>query len=135
MKAWMRCGVLGMVAGGVVMFTPGDTNSAQAAKSMLVPIGYPFADCGTIGIADSWLNTDGSGEGTCIAWFPDSGNGSALILSGLEQFEIGDRIYVEGLVCNICLTTCFAGAMFDTTITPCEPEEPKWSDAQFSPKR
>lgn len=134
MKAWKNIGLMGAIAGGAMVATPGDTNSANAAKSVLVPIGYPFADCGTVGVADSWLNTDGSGEGTCLAWFPDSGDGWAFLVSGLDAFEIGDRVYVDGLICDICLTTCFAGAMLDTTISACEPEEPKLNDVQsFAP--
>lgn len=124
MNAWLKVGMVGVIAGAAMFATPGDTHSAQAAKSLLVPIGFPLADCGTVGVADSWLN-EGAGEGTCLAWFPDSGDGWAFIFSGLDKFNIGDRLYVEGTVCDICLTTCFAGAMFDVTITSCEPPVPK----------
>lgn len=120
LKHWMRMTGVGAIGCAAMLATPSDTNSASAAKSVIVPIGFPIAGCGTVGYADSWLNSDGSGEGVCLAWFSDS-DGAAYIMSGLDNFQPGDRLHVEGLVCNICLTTCWASAIFDAVITPCGP--------------
>ncbi|MCA9282062.1 MAG: hypothetical protein KDA30_08490 [Phycisphaerales bacterium] len=134
MKQWMKFATVGAITGAAALSTPGTTNTANAAKFVVIPIGYPIAECGTVGLADSWLNDDGSGEGTCLAWYSDS-TGWAYLVSGLDLFQVGDRVFVEGIVCDNCLTTCFASAILDSTITPCDPFEPAMDAATRPAKR
>lgn len=134
MHKWMKYAIIGAIAGAAALSTPSATNSANASKFISIPIGFPIAECGTVGLADSWFNVDGSGEGTCLAWFADS-TGWAYLVSGLDQFQIGDLLFVEGIACDNCLTTCFASAVLDSTITPCAPAEPKMDAATLPGKR
>lgn len=96
--------------------TPQATSTADAY--VIIPFFTPIADCGTVDIAQGFYDFDGDGEpDSCVAWYADSGG--AYLLDGLDNYNVGDRIFVEGLVCNTCLTTCAAGAIFDATISAC----------------
>ncbi len=81
------------------------------------PVGIPFpfftpiAECGKVGVVGSWLpDVD-----ECKVWF--SSSGSPFLVAGIDAFEVGDEVFVEGLICNTCLTTCFAGAILNATVT------------------
>lgn len=91
---------------------------AQIVLPFLFP---PIADCGTVGVVPSFYDFDGDGLlDPCKVWFPDSGGGAYLV-GGLDAYDEGDRVFVEGQICLTCLTTCPAGAILFATITPdCE---------------
>lgn len=106
-----------LVAIGVIFATLGIVaGHAQKAEAQIIPFPFftPIAECGTVITVPSVFPP----ETECIVWKADSGG--AYIVSGIEAFDIGDRVFVDGLVCNTCLTTCFAGAILNATITdPC----------------
>lgn len=123
MKHGLKFGLVALVAGAASFMTPGDTHSADAARFISLPIGYPIADCGTVGLVDSFIPfPGGEPQGGCLAWFPDNSPG-AYIVAGLDAFNVGDRVFVTGLICSNCLTSCAAGAILDGQITPCSEDD------------
>lgn len=97
-----------------ILASPGAANEAEAFSFIPFPFFTPIADCGTVGTVPNFY-----GEEDCLAWFPDNSPGAYLV-GGLDAFEVGDHIWVEGDICNTCLTTCAAGAIFNATIDVCE---------------
>lgn len=98
-----------LVALAAVFSAPG---VARAQIFIPFPFFTPIAECGKVGFVPS---TFFEGE-ECKVWF--AGSGGAYIVAGLEPFDEGDEVFVDGLICNTCLTTCLAGAIFNATVTP-----------------
>lgn len=78
---------------------------------IMPPISAPLSGCGEIvydEICETLLRLD---------------DGSHYIFSGIDEYEIGDRLFIAGDVCLICLLTeCGSGysALFNTTVLECE---------------
>lgn len=90
----------------------------DARAQFQVPFYEPIADCGTIGFAAGYYDFDGDGENEdCLAWFADSGG--AYFFNGIDVYNPGDRVYVEGDVCLFCDTTCAAGAIENACSSEC----------------
>jgi len=107
-----------VVAAAALVSTPGSSQEADGQVFFPFPFFTPIADCGTIDWAQGFYDFDGDGEpDDCLAWFADSGG--AYIMAGLDAFDVGDRVFVEGDICNTCLTTCAAGAIFSPTFSAC----------------
>ena len=45
---------------------------------------------------------------------------NAAVLVNDQGEPIGTRVFVIGKICNTCLTTCFAGAIFDAQLSNCK---------------
>ncbi len=74
----------------------------------------PFADTGTV----VQLESDGD---LCLAWRADS-DSALYFFTGLDDFEPGDRLLVEGNLCLICLVQLTCGfpvsPILNAVITP-----------------
>lgn len=112
----MRRNVFAGMAGATLMLlaAPIGQNSAEAYFVSPFPFFTPIADCGTVGLVPDLLN---EGE-YCTAWFPDKSPGAYLV-GGLDDYDVGDEVFVEGLICNTCLTTCAAGAILNAQLSDC----------------
>lgn len=89
-------------------------SAASVTRAQIVipfPFFTPISECGKVGFVPS---TFFEGE-LCKVWFAQSGG--AFLVAGLEPFDEGDEVFVDGLICNTCLTTCLAGAIFNATVT------------------
>jgi len=107
--------------GLVLLGLPAGLPEADAQTAVpTFPFFFPkIADCGTVGTVTSFLDLDGDGVlDTCPAWFADSGG--AYLVAGIENLNVGDRVFVTGNVCTICLTTCPATAILNATLSECE---------------
>ena len=94
-------------------------SEAKASVIVPAPFGFPIADCGTVGTVPGLGDFDGDGIlDTCKVWFADSGLG-AFQFAGLEAFSTGDRIFVTGTVCVVCINFCPAGVIIFPTISSC----------------
>lgn len=108
-KALVALAVVGLVLGGLPV---------QKAEAIVFPFFIPIAECGTVGTVPSFLDLDNDGElDECTAWISDTQG--AFLVAGLENFSVGDRVFVQGLICTTCLTTCAAGAIFNATLSSC----------------
>lgn len=85
--------------------------SAQAFIAIPFPFFTPISECGTVGFVKSAID-----DNDCKVWFADSGG--AFLVAGIDGFDKGDRVFVDGLICNTCLTTCFAGAILNAVVIP-----------------
>ncbi len=107
--------ILGVLTAGLLLGSLARTADAGAVPffPFLFP---PIAGCGTVGIVESFYDFDGDGYlDECLVWFADKGG--AFLVAGLENFSVGDRVFVTGLNCTTCLTTCPAGAILFGNVT------------------
>ena len=102
-----------------VLSAPGMTQKAEAFFSLpLFPKIVP--SCGTVEIVDAFIPFPGSDPvNGCKVWRSDKNNGGAFIFAGLDAFEPGDRIFVSGSQCIVCLTACPAVPLLNVTIKDC----------------
>jgi hypothetical protein len=89
------------------------------------PFFTTIRSCGTVGLVPSTIDNDGNGQldDECKVWIADAGG--AFIVAGIDNKPVGERVFVTGKVCNICLTTCMAGAIFDAKLGMCPPKHTK----------
>ncbi len=114
--------LLGSAVAFALVSSAGLTKSAEAFYALPVPFFFPIAECGTVVLVDQTFPwPDGDPEGGCLAWEADSGG--AYLVGGLEAFNVGDRIFVEGQNCFTCLTTCAAGAILNAEISACSGDD------------
>lgn len=102
--------------------SPASSKEFDSSSFFFLPVPFfmPIADCGTVVVVDSVLDDPfiRDGTGGCIAWQADSGG--VFLVGGLENFAVGDRVFVTGDICLWCLTTCRAGAIENSAISACE---------------
>lgn len=113
-----RFGLLSLLA-FCLFLLPGTDRAADAGFSIApFPFFTPITDCGTIDTVPGFYDVDGDGQpDDCTVWIADSGG--AFIFNGVDSFNDGDRVFVDGLICNTCLTTCPAGAILSAKTASC----------------
>lgn len=114
MKIRVPKALLAAAAGVVGVLGAGANHAADAFFFFPVPFETPIAECGTVVTVPSWYDT---GDNDCVAWLADSGG--AYLVDGIESMPIGTRVFVDGMICNFCHTTCQAGAILDSTLSAC----------------
>lgn len=117
MRTRVKSALMCAVAAGA-MLAPQMARETDAFFVIIFPF-PPIAECGRVGTVGSWIDIDGdpNTEDTCKVWFAESGG--AYLVAGIEDFEVGDEVFVEGQICTTCLTTCFAGAILNAQLSPC----------------
>lgn len=82
----------------------GPTPRAEAGFAIGFPNFFPpFMDTGTIREIP-----DLDGGPSCTVFQADS-NGAMYFFTGVDSFDAGDRLFVSGQSCTICLTTLTCG--------------------------
>lgn len=114
-KQLLVCSILAFLLIGA----PGLIQKADAGVVSIPILFPPISECGTVDVVPSTFPfPDDDPENVCIVWRADSNN-AAFLVSGIESFEVGDRVFVEGQICLFCLTTCQAGAILNSTVSEC----------------
>lgn len=91
---------------------------AEGAFPIFPSFFFPIDDCGTVA-AFSTVDQDGSVEVQCLYWKADSGG--SYTFGGIDVYEVGDRVHVNGQICFVCLSTCPAGTpLINAVHMPCE---------------
>jgi hypothetical protein len=117
MKIRIPRAVLAAAAGVACVLGAGANRAADAFIFFPVPFGFPIAECGTVVLVNSTFPPD-DGTNDCKAWQADSGG--AYLVDGIDSLPVGTRVFVNGTICNFCLTTCQAGAILDSSLSACD---------------
>lgn len=113
------------------MFTPRLTATALGLAAAIGLSASPaLAGSPIIGFPPFGITVSGCGEvvfdEVCTQLFKFD-DGGYYVFSGLSDYALGDRFFVEGSVCLICLLTpCGTpySAMLDATVSDCKPKVP-----------
>lgn len=118
MKRRINQSVVAALGALALLASPGASNKADAYVFLPLPWTYPVADCGTVVQVGSWYDDDdGTGTGGCRAWLADEGG--VYTFPGVDNYQLGDRIFVSGDACFDCLSTCQAGVLLTADVSAC----------------
>ncbi len=115
MKPRSKLLALGMVAMGSIIAATMATPHAEAAPPKPNPF-PPINSCGTV---DGVVEQDLEGNTfVCLVWHSDKGG--AYRFDGIDDYMIGDRVRVQGVICTICSPYCGgATPILNAMDTPC----------------